>query len=158
MTTRAQRQKVEKRGQQVLSFVRTYIQENDGRSPTLRELCAGTGISSTSVAVYWIDQLEASGQLTRVAGQARSLRLVEPVPRSSRRKQSKGGLVLHCVANRTAGTADGEYRHRIRVEYVRADQGGLNVRAFSGAGATPEEAIQRASAELTKWLGREVGE
>lgn len=154
MTTRA-RKNLDPSARRALTFLRDYARENDGRSPTLRELCEGADISSTSMAVSVVERLEASGHVTRIAGQARSLRLVEP--RNHRPKRSKNGLVVHALASRTEETAEGEYRHRIRVNYVRTDQNGQSVRAFTATAATPADAIQRASAELMKWLQSEVG-
>ena len=156
MTTRARRKNLDPRAKRALTFLRDYARENDGRSPTLRELCEGADISSTSAAVSVVERLEASGHVTRIAGQARSLRLVEQ--RSRGPKRSKDGLVVHAMANRTDETDEGEYRHRIRVEYVRTGQKGQNVRAFTATAGTPAESIQRASAELMKWLQSEVGE
>lgn len=43
------------------------------QAPTLREICDGAFISSTSVVSYHIDALESTGRLQREYGLARSL-------------------------------------------------------------------------------------
>lgn len=44
--------------------------------PTVRELCAELGLSSTSVALYNLAKLERAGIIERPAGKARSIRLL----------------------------------------------------------------------------------
>ena len=58
---------------QVLAFIRRSIREN-GYSPTLREICDGLDISSTSVAAYHIELLVKQGLITRKRGIPRSMR------------------------------------------------------------------------------------
>ena len=43
--------------------------------PSMRELCAACGLSSTSVARYNLDILEREGIITRAPGKARSITL-----------------------------------------------------------------------------------
>ena len=72
-------------GERLLWFIRQYIADH-GYSPTLREMCDGAAISSTSVANYWMRTLRDDGLITWVDHQARTVRLVgdvspsDPVP------------------------------------------------------------------------------
>jgi len=60
----------------IVTFVARYWKEH-GIAPTLREICDGADISSTSVANKQIGILEEMGQVTRRRGIPRSLRLVK---------------------------------------------------------------------------------
>ena len=62
-------------GAKILAFIDAYIKEH-GFSPTMREIGAAVGISSTSHVSYWIDKLVNEGKLTKVANIARSVRVV----------------------------------------------------------------------------------
>lgn len=63
------------RQQQILTFVRDYSAEY-GRAPSIREICTGCSISSTSVASYHLRRLEAAGRLERAGVVSRGLRVV----------------------------------------------------------------------------------
>lgn len=52
------------RGKAILGFLEKFIDAN-GMSPTLREIVAGCGISSTSVVTYNLELLRAKGYLRR---------------------------------------------------------------------------------------------
>ncbi len=60
----------------VYQFIQIYIQEH-GYSPTVRDICRSTGISSTSHVSYCLDRLEERGLIQRDRGKARSIRLVK---------------------------------------------------------------------------------
>lgn len=49
---------------QVYQAIRRYKVEHGGLSPSIRELCALTGVSSTSVLRYYLRQLQASGHIS----------------------------------------------------------------------------------------------
>lgn len=49
---------------QILSFVQGYI-ERHGYAPSIRDIMAGCGITSTYVVTYNLDVLEREGHLTR---------------------------------------------------------------------------------------------
>ena len=51
-----------------------------GAAPSVREICAQTGIRSTSTVQNCIDQLEAEGLIRRSSGLNRSIRLAEHTP------------------------------------------------------------------------------
>lgn len=63
--------------ERVYLFVRKYI-TREGIPPTLREICDGVGVSSTSQANAHVDRLVAAGRLRRgPARAARAIALVE---------------------------------------------------------------------------------
>lgn len=57
----------------VLDFIITYKTNNDGNSPTMREISKGSGVKSTSNVDYILNQLEDGGFITRVSDSARSI-------------------------------------------------------------------------------------
>ncbi len=60
----------------MLEFIRKFIEEHD-YPPTIREIGAAVGISSTSVVNYNLDQLERKGYLIRNREVSRGLRLTD---------------------------------------------------------------------------------
>lgn len=60
----------------VLEFIIGYKVEHDGMSPTVKEIGAQVGISSTSVVCYHLDLLEADGRIRRPFGKARGIEVV----------------------------------------------------------------------------------
>ena len=58
----------------VYAFVRDYQQRTAGRAPTVREICAGLALKSTSLVAYYVDKLVAEGRLEREEG-ARGIRV-----------------------------------------------------------------------------------
>jgi len=60
----------------MLEFIRQFIEEND-YPPTIREIGAAVGISSTSVVNYNLDQLERKGRIIRNREVSRGLRLID---------------------------------------------------------------------------------
>ncbi len=60
----------------MLEFIRKFIDEND-YPPTIREIGAAVGISSTSVVNYNLDQLERKGFIIRNREVSRGLRLAD---------------------------------------------------------------------------------
>ena len=60
----------------MLEFIRQFIDEND-YPPTIREIGAAVGISSTSVVNYNLDQLERKGFIIRNREVSRGLRLTD---------------------------------------------------------------------------------
>ncbi len=57
-----------------MEFVRAYIEEH-GFAPSVREIGAAVGISSTKAVKYHLDVLVREGQLERVSRKARSLKI-----------------------------------------------------------------------------------
>ena len=62
-------------GTKIVAYIDAYIKEH-GFSPTMREIGAAVGITSTSHVSYWITKLVNEGKLTKVANIARSVRVV----------------------------------------------------------------------------------
>jgi repressor LexA len=60
----------------MLEFIRQFIEEHD-YPPTIREIGAAVGISSTSVVNYNLDQLEKKGHIIRNREVSRGLRLTD---------------------------------------------------------------------------------
>ncbi|MEA3377235.1 MAG: transcriptional repressor LexA [Chloroflexota bacterium] len=67
-------ERMSEKQQGILEFVGEYIGDN-GYPPSMREICAATGISSTSVVSYNLDRLEESGYIVRDRDVSRGLRL-----------------------------------------------------------------------------------
>ncbi len=68
------------RQQKILEFIRDFTSEN-GYPPTIREIGAAVGISSTSVVNYNLDILQSEGYIIRNREISRGLRLVESLKR-----------------------------------------------------------------------------
>jgi len=66
------------RHQKILEFLQEYQQENR-YPPSIREIGEKTGISSTSVVNYYLDQLEKGGFIQRDRKISRGVRLSTPV-------------------------------------------------------------------------------
>jgi len=64
------------KGQEILDFIRQF-QARHGLTPTIREIAAGCGLSSTSNVSYWLDALELTGRIKRTRNKARSILLIE---------------------------------------------------------------------------------
>lgn len=65
------------RHQKILKFLEEY-QTQFGYPPSIREIGEKTGISSTSVVNYYLDQLERKGLIERESHISRGIRLVKP--------------------------------------------------------------------------------
>lgn len=68
--------KLTERQQRILAFIRTSIRKR-GRPPTIREIGAEVGISSTSLVDYNLNALQKKGHLIRNRAVSRGIRLVE---------------------------------------------------------------------------------
>lgn len=62
----------------ILEVLDRYQQQH-GYPPSIREICQHANISSTSVANYYLDQLEARGMIERAGRVSRGIRLVKPL-------------------------------------------------------------------------------
>ena len=69
-------QKLTKKQLAVLDFIRDFTEEN-GHSPSYREICEGIGLSSVSAVAEHIDNLVEKGVLLKTPGEARSLELLD---------------------------------------------------------------------------------
>ena len=64
------------RKNEVFEFIIKFKTENDGQSPTLRDIVQNTLASSTSVASYVLDELEEDGKIKRTANWDRGIRVI----------------------------------------------------------------------------------
>ena len=69
-------QKITKKQLALLDFLQDFTEEN-GYSPSYREIQAGLGLSSVSAVAEHIDNLVAKGALRKVPGAARSLEILD---------------------------------------------------------------------------------
>ncbi len=67
------------RHRKILTFLDEY-QQQFGYPPSIREIGEKTGITSTSVVNYYLDQLEKSGYIERESHISRGIRLVKGLP------------------------------------------------------------------------------
>ena len=67
------------RHKKILDFLKEY-QDREGYPPTIREIGEDTGISSTSVVNYYLDQLEKMGKIERQRKISRGVRLANSNP------------------------------------------------------------------------------
>ncbi len=63
-------------GDRLLVFIRQYIAHH-GYSPSVRDMVDGAGLSSTSVAYYWMLKLRDVGFITFVEGLSRTVRIAD---------------------------------------------------------------------------------
>lgn len=70
------RLKLTKKQLAVLDFLRDFTEEN-GYSPSYREIMSGLGLSSVSAVAEHIDNLVSKGVLKKVPGAARSLEILD---------------------------------------------------------------------------------
>lgn len=68
--------KITKKQLAVLNFIQDFTEEN-GYSPSYREIMAGLGLSSVSAVAEHVDNLVAKGALRKVPGAARSLEILD---------------------------------------------------------------------------------
>jgi repressor LexA len=78
MMVRKRKEELSEKHKKILKFLAEY-QETFDRPPSIREICAQVGISSTSVVNYDLDQLKKRGFLERDDHISRGLRLTEKI-------------------------------------------------------------------------------
>lgn len=67
---------MESKKDKILPFIKDFI-KRCGYSPSIRDICEGLDINSTSHVKYSLDELEESGHITRVPGASRTIRVAE---------------------------------------------------------------------------------
>ena len=67
------------RHKKILDFLKEY-QDREGYPPTIREIGEETGITSTSVVNYYLDQLEKMGKIERQRKISRGVKLANATP------------------------------------------------------------------------------
>ena len=78
MMVRRRSEVLSEKHKRILQFLADYQAKND-RPPSIREICAKVGISSTSVVNYDLDQLERRGYIIRDDRVSRGLRLTDKI-------------------------------------------------------------------------------
>lgn len=68
--------KLTKKQLAVLDFIRDFT-ENNGHSPSYREVMEGLGLTSVSAVAEHIDNLVSKGALLKTPGEARSLEVLD---------------------------------------------------------------------------------
>ncbi|MFH1087560.1 MAG: transcriptional repressor LexA [Chloroflexota bacterium] len=120
----------------VLGFVQSFLGES-GYPPTVRDIVSGCELSSTSVAAYYLNKLEAAGYLRRHADISRGIELL--VDRKERRLVSipvigeiAAGQPIPVPDNDTWSTSP-QATIEVSPDLVRGRQGiyGLRVRGNS---------------------------
>ncbi|MDI9497808.1 MAG: transcriptional repressor LexA [Bacillota bacterium] len=76
MARRFTRANLQETSDRVYRFIVDYIDEN-GYAPSVRDICEGVGIGSTSTVHAHLKRLEADGRLTYEAGKRRAITLTE---------------------------------------------------------------------------------
>lgn len=106
--------KPSKRQALILNHIRTSLQDR-GFPPSIRELCAAVGLSSSSTVHSHLTALERKGFIKREPGQPRSTALVEPGPS---RVQVLEGLLRRGVEISNTGSDMEQYEWRAEVAAV----------------------------------------
>jgi repressor LexA len=70
--------KGEDKQQKILAFVNEYMREN-GYPPSIREICKGVGLSSTSTVHAHLETLKKNGLLEKADSKSRGLRIKKPM-------------------------------------------------------------------------------
>jgi len=79
---RRRHQGLSERQLKILDILENF-QKKNGYPPSIREICEKTGISSTSVVNYYLDQLQEMGYIERDQGVSRGIRLLKPISESA---------------------------------------------------------------------------
>lgn len=90
----------------LLNLIHSSV-ERRGTPPSIRELCTEFNDISTNTAVYWLNQLQNAGMLTRQRKQARSMRLTSvglDAIGESKPQQNDANAVNLLVIDRAANT------------------------------------------------------
>jgi len=72
--------------ERIISFVTEFLHDK-GYPPTIRDIAAGCGISSTSVVAYNLNKLEQAGYISRHSDISRGIKFLTP--------QQKGGELVY---------------------------------------------------------------
>ncbi len=81
------------RHKKILKFLKEY-QDSEGYPPTIREIGEETGISSTSVVNYYLDQLEKMGKIERQRKISRGVKLANVNPMGEMFKIPVAGRIV----------------------------------------------------------------
>ncbi len=64
------------KAEQILLFIHTFSSEH-GFGPTIREICKGVGLHSTSTVHGYLERLTKARRITSIPGTPRSIRVVD---------------------------------------------------------------------------------
>jgi len=78
MMARRKKEGLSERKKKILIMLEKFQKEN-GYPPSIREICEGTSISSTSVVNYYLNQLEEEDYIERDGRVSRGIRLLKPL-------------------------------------------------------------------------------
>lgn len=106
-------QRITERQLDILNFIDEYRQQN-GYSPSIREIGAGTGIASTSAVNYQINRLVEGGYLARTNEVSRSFILLEAAYEAMDKRSPDECAFLNLRAEVVALRAE---NRRIREQY-----------------------------------------
>ena len=67
---------MEKRDEEILGFIQDYIR-TEGIAPSVREICDGVGVRSTSTVHRYLHRLQEAGKIRMLDGKNRSIVLVD---------------------------------------------------------------------------------
>ncbi len=76
MKTKFTRSNLEETSDLIYNFIEDYIVEN-GYSPSVRDICDGVGVKSTSTVHTHLKRLETAGRLSYETGKRRAIKLAE---------------------------------------------------------------------------------
>jgi len=74
-----QKEKIEKRKELILEFIKNFIEIN-GYSPSIRDICKGVNLTSTSVVKKILDKLEKDGKIQKGEAITRGIKLKKGIP------------------------------------------------------------------------------
>ena len=69
--------KLTKKQTLIYNYISEFIKNNNGQSPSYRDICAGIGLSSVSAVAEHVDNLVKIGALRKIPGEARSLEVID---------------------------------------------------------------------------------
>ena len=69
--------------ERIINFITEFLHDN-GYPPTIRDIAAGCGISSTSVVAYNLDKLEQAGYIRRHSDISRGIEFLNPPQRAGK--------------------------------------------------------------------------
>lgn len=67
------------RAEEILEFIKDYIQ-NENMAPSVREICDGVGIRSTSTVHRYLHRLEEEGRIHMATGKNRAIVVLDDAP------------------------------------------------------------------------------
>lgn len=86
------------RQKNVLTFIRDYQKRAGGVTPSRREIAAGVNLKSVGNIVEVIDALEERGFIRRLAGRARAIEILKPVPGGKEPPRDTGRIPIYDAA------------------------------------------------------------